>query len=105
MASFETALKAPSSVRAKVADYAGFSAAEESRKLNQQVKGIVRSSQFRRDIADYITTLQTNPHDIRSLEDIINFTKTFPAESYPEHDIAKFLWTRAEEIDVDSNKH
>jgi amidase len=88
-----------------VVDSADFPAAEEFKKLNQQVKGIVRSSEFRRDIVDYLTTLETNPNDIHSVEDIINFTKTFPAESYPEHDIGKFLWTRAEGIDVKSDKY
>lgn len=105
MDSFESALKILSSAGANVIDSADFPAAEEFRKLNQQVKGIVRSSEFRRDIVDYITTLETNPNDIHSVEDIINFTKTFPAESYPEHDIGKFLWTQAEGIDVDSNKY
>ena len=38
-------------------------------------------------------------------EDIIEFTKTFPEEEYPEHDIGKFLWTLAEDIDVNSEKY
>jgi amidase len=105
MDSFESALKTLSSAGANVVDSSDFPAAEEFKKLNQQVKGIVRSSEFRRDIVDYLTTLETNPNDIRSVEDIINFTKAFPAESYPEHDIGKFLWTQAEGIDVDSDKY
>lgn len=72
-------------------DGADFPAVEEFKKLNQQVKGIVRSSEFGRGIADYFTTLETNPNDIPTVEDMVNFTKTFPAESYPEHDIGKFL--------------
>jgi amidase len=48
--------------------------------------------------------LETNPNEIHSAEDIINFTKAFPAEDYPERDIGKFLWTQAEGTDVDSDK-
>jgi len=105
MASFESALKTLSSAGATVVDNANFAAAEEFKKLNQQVKGIVRSSEFKRDIVKYLQILETNPNEIRSAEDIINFTKTFPAEDYPERDIGKFLWTQAEGIDVDSDKY
>lgn len=86
-------------------DSADFPAVDEFKKLNQQIKGIVRSSEFKRDIIDYLATLETNPNDILSVEDIINFTKTSPAEDYAEHDIGKFLWTQAEGIDVNSEKY
>ena len=86
-------------------DCADFPAADEFKKLNQQIKGIVRSSEFRRDIVNYLTTLQTNTNDIQSVEDIINFTKNNPAESYAEHDIGKFMRTQAEGIDVNSDKY
>lgn len=105
MASFESALKILSSAGANVVDNANFTAAEEFKKLNQQVKGIVRSSEFKRDIVHYLQTLKTNPNGIRSADDIINFTKTFPAEDYPERDIGKFLWTQAEGIDVASDEY
>ena len=105
MVSFEAALKTLASAGAKVVDNADFPEAEGFKKLNNQVKGIVRSSEFRRDIARYLKTLKTNPHNIQSAEDIIEFTKTFPKEEYPERDIGKFLWTQAEGIDVDSDKY
>ena len=105
MESFDSALKTLRSAGASVVDSADFPAAEEFKRLNQQVKGIVRSSEFRRDIVDYLRTLEKNPNDIHSVEDIINFTKTSPAEGFAYHDIGKFLWTQAEGIDVDSNKY
>ena len=104
-ASFETALETLRSAGATVVDNADFPAADDFKKLNQQVKGIVRSSEFRRDMVQYIQTLETNPNNIHSVEDIIEFTKTFPAEEYPEKDIRKFLWTQAEGIDVVSDKY
>ncbi|TVY82555.1 putative amidase [Lachnellula suecica] len=105
MGSFESALKLLGSAGATVVDNANFTAAEEFKKLNQQVKGIVRSSEFKKDIVAYLQTLETNPNNLRSPEDIIEFTKTFPGEHYPERDIGKFLWTQAEGIDVDSDKY
>jgi amidase len=105
MISFEAALKTLASAGARVVDNADFPEAEGFKKLNDQVRGIVRSSEFRRDIVRYLRTLKTNPHNIQSAEDIIEFTKTFPEEEYPERDIGKFLWTQAEGIDVDSDKY
>jgi len=105
MTSFEGSLEIFRSAGANVVDPANFSAAEEFKKLNQQVKGIVRSSEFKRDIVQYLQTLETNPNGIHSAEDIIEFTKTKPEEQYPERDIGKFLWTQAEGIDVDSEKY
>ncbi len=105
MVSFEAALKTLASAGAKVVDNVDFPEAEGFKKLNDQVRGIVRSSEFRRDIARYLQALKTNPNNIQSAEDIIEFTKSFPKEEYPERDIGKFLWTQAEGIDVDSDKY
>lgn len=105
MVSFEAALSLQQSAGAKVVDNANFSEAEGFKHLNQEVKGIVRSSEFKRDIAHYLQTLATNPNGLQSVEDIIKFTKATPSEQYPERDIGKFLWTQAEGIDVHSEKY
>ena len=105
MSSFESSLKILSFAGAKVVDNANFTAVEESKKLNQQIKGIVRSSESNRDIVLYLNSLDTNRNEIHSVEDIINFTKTSPAGEYPERDIGKFMWTQAEGINVDSDKY
>lgn len=105
MASFDSALKILSSAGAQVIENANFTAADEFRKLNQQVKGVVRSSEFKRDIVQYLQTLQSNPNDLHSPEDIIEFTKKLSEEEYPDRDIGKFLWTQEEGIDVGSDKY
>jgi amidase len=104
-ASFEAALQTLSSAGATVVDGADFPQVDEFKKLNAQVMGIVRSSEFKRDIVGYIQTLETNPNNIQSVEDIIDFTKSCPVEEYPDRDIGKFLWTQAEGIDVDGDKY
>ena len=86
MDSFESALRTLRSAGANVVDNAHFPPADDFKSFNQKVKGIVRSSEFRRDIVDYLTTLETSPNHIHSVEDIINFSKTSPAEDYTEHD-------------------
>lgn len=102
---FELAIGKIKSAGATVIDGADFAAAEDFKKLNDQVKGIVRSSEFKRDIKSYLETLTSNPNNIKTAEDIIEYTKNEPKEDYPAHDIGKFLWTQAEGIDVDSDKY
>ncbi|KAI1418796.1 NB-ARC and TPR domain protein [Xylaria sp. FL1777] len=53
----------------------------------------------------YLSTVENNPHNIQSAEDIIEFTKTHKEEEYPSRDIGKFLWTQAEGVDVESEKY
>ncbi|OTA87936.1 hypothetical protein M434DRAFT_399238 [Hypoxylon sp. CO27-5] len=105
MSSFESALRTLGKAGANIIDNANFLAAREFKKLNNQVKGIVRSSEFKRDIAHYLDLLETNPNGIHSAEDIIDFTKSCPMEEYPDRDIGKFLWTKAEGIDVESDEY
>ncbi|KAK0617015.1 amidase signature domain-containing protein [Immersiella caudata] len=71
----------------------------------KQVRGIVRSSEFKRDIFRYLQTLETNPNNIHTAEDIIEFSRRFLSEEFPDRDIGKFLWTQDEGIDVDSDKY
>jgi amidase len=105
MVSFDSALTVLAAAGAKIVDNANFLEADEFKKLNQQVKGIVRSSEFRQDIVRYLETLATNPNNIKSAEDIIEFTKAFPPEQYPDKDIGKFLWTQVEGIDVNGERY
>jgi amidase len=88
-----------------VVDSADFPGADRLKKLTLQVRGIVRSSESKRNSVRYLQTLDTNPNNIQSAEDIIEFTKTFSAEEYPDRDIGKFLWTQGEGVDVDSDKY
>jgi amidase len=105
MVSFESAAETLRRAGAKVVDSADFPEADGFKKLNQQVRGIVRSSEFKRDIIRYLRALDTNPNDIQPAEDIIEFTKTSSAEEYRDRDIGKFLWTQAEDVDVDNDNY
>jgi amidase len=103
--SFDAALKMLSSAGAKIVDPADFPDVEGFKKLNNEVKGVVRSSEFKRDIVSYIQTLDSNPNNIHTVEDLIEFTKTDPREEFPDRDVGKFQWTQAEGVDVESEKY
>ena len=67
----------------------------------------MRSSEFRRDVVAYLTTLETNPNHIHPVEDILSFPRTILSEDDIEHGsttLKKILWTRAEGIDGHSIK-
>jgi amidase len=102
MVSFEAALEILRAADASVIYNADFPEAEGFKRLNQQVKGTARASKFHRDMVRYLDTVKENPNKIRSVEDIIEFTKSNLAEKYSEKDIGKFMWTQAECIDVNS---
>lgn len=79
MVSFESAIETLRRAGAKVVDSADFPKADGFKELKQEVLGTVCSSEFKRDIGRYLQTLDTNPNNIQSVDDIIAFTKTFPA--------------------------
>lgn len=105
MISFASAMKLLTSAGGKVIDDANFPAVEEFIKLSSEDRGFVRTADFKRDIAGYLATLETNPNNLHSLEDIIAFTKSSPSECYPERDIGNFLLARAEKFDVTSDEY
>jgi len=75
-------MKFLASAEAKVVDNANLLDVEGFLKLSSDGRVFVRTADFKRDIVAYIETLQTNPNNFHSLEDIVNFTKDFPAKGY-----------------------
>lgn len=53
----------------------------------------------------YLSSLKSNPNDLSSVADIIEFTKTCPEECYPDRDIDRFLLTEADGAEMDSEKY
>ncbi|KAK0736499.1 hypothetical protein B0T21DRAFT_288605, partial [Apiosordaria backusii] len=50
----------------------------------------LKQADFPSSIAAYLETLTTNPRGIRTLEDLIDHTKTEPDEDYPNHNLERF---------------
>ncbi|KAJ5515970.1 glutamyl-tRNA amidotransferase subunit A [Penicillium freii] len=102
---FENAVATFRGLGANVLDETNFPSVEEFRKLDKATKNFVITAEFKSDLQSYLASLRNNPHDIYSVADIIQFTKTFPGELYPDRDIEKFLWTEAAGTDMESEKY
>ncbi|OQD62184.1 hypothetical protein PENPOL_c004G05322 [Penicillium polonicum] len=102
---FENAVVTLRGLGANVLDETNFPSVEEFRKLDKATKNFVITAEFKSDLQSYLASLQNNPHNLCSVADIIQFTKTFPGELYPDRDIEKFLWTEAAGTDIESEKY
>ncbi|CAO2647575.1 Nn.00g084970.m01.CDS01 [Neocucurbitaria sp. VM-36] len=58
--------------------------------LNSTAEGTILEVDFKPNLAAYLSELTYNPQGVETLEDVTNFTKTFPLEEYPSRDTASF---------------
>ncbi|KAJ5113778.1 glutamyl-tRNA amidotransferase subunit A [Penicillium angulare] len=105
LAAFENAVVTLRGLGGRVLDDTNFPSAEEYRKLDKSTKNFVITTEFKADLRSYLASLQNNPHNLSSVAEVLEFTKAFPGECYPDRDIEKFLWTEADGTDVDSEKY
>ena len=61
--------------------------------LNSNNETIVLDTEFITGLANYLSMLTYNPTGVMNLEDVRNFTQTFPAEQYPFRDTG--VWDSA----------
>ncbi|KAF3764348.1 amidase signature enzyme [Cryphonectria parasitica EP155] len=57
---------------------------------------VVLEADFNTDLAKYLSELVENPHNIKTVSDLQNFTQGFPLEDWPERDT--LVWTSAIEL-------
>lgn len=105
MEAFEKALEILAGAGAQIIDNTNFDSVVEFKKLDKPAKNFCITSEFKSDPNKYFESLQTNPHGILTVDDLIAFTKTFPQEEYPDRDIEKFLWTETEGADIADPKY
>ena len=55
---------------------------------------------FVSDLATYLSQLTTNPNGVTNLEEVLNFTKSFPPEEYPRRGAA--VWEAALALGFDN---
>ncbi|CAI6335666.1 unnamed protein product [Periconia digitata] len=65
-----------------------FEGAEAYDALSTEEGQIVLDTDMKIALNTYLETLQTNPNNIRTLDDIIAFTKAHPEEEYPARNVA-----------------
>jgi amidase len=106
LAAFETALKTLGEAGADIVEDANFESADEWMKLDKSTRrSFCITAEFKSDLANYLSGLKDNPNNIHTLEELINFTKSFPEEEYPARDIDIFLAAQANDTGVSGAKY
>ncbi|KAK4696170.1 amidase, partial [Lecanoromycetidae sp. Uapishka_2] len=89
----ESAIKVMAKAGANIIDNANLSSVAEWDAWNAKGRNIQSEVHFREAIEKHCKTLVENPNNIRTLEDIIKFTKRHPEEDYPSRNTE--LWLRS----------
>jgi amidase len=97
---FEETLSLLQETGAKVVRNISIAGAKEYEDLPQASKQIILDTDLKLSVDYYLSTLQSNPHKLKRLEDVIEVTKRIEAEEYPERDIGGF--ERAAKTDPDN---
>lgn len=74
---------------AKVLDNANYSSYDLINRATAP-QTYVGPAEYKKDIADYFSGLETNPFNLKSVEDMISCTKSIPEEDYPSRDVSYF---------------
>ncbi|KAJ4339819.1 hypothetical protein N0V87_003019 [Didymella glomerata] len=85
---FDTAVAILEEAGAIIVDNTNYTAYAQY--LNSTAEDIVLGADFGPNLAAYLAQLTYNPNDVTDLEEVRNFTQTFPAEEYPSRDTAVF---------------
>lgn len=97
LTTFEKALQKLSEMEATVVDNVQFRSQDEWNSLSSPMRGIPGSgpleAEFKASLARWCSMLTANPHDIRSLDDLIDFTCRTHAvqEEYPKRDVGRLV--------------
>lgn len=102
LSSFNDALDVLSQAGATIVDNITYSAWDEYITDGGRSETKLLAADFVANLASYLSQLVRNPQNMTSLEDIRNFTQSYPAEQYPSRDTASFDYSL--ELNV-SNTH
>lgn len=91
VSAFEATISEIEAAGATIVEDANFTAYEEF--TNSDTYGEMTALDFISNIANYLSSLKTNPNKLYSLNDIRNFTQHEPLEDYPDRDT--HLWDLA----------
>lgn len=99
---FTEALKVLTQAGAKIVEDTNFLAAEEYRNLSDDKKLAVVHADMKISLAKYFDSLESNPNNLHSLQDLIDYTKMREEEDYPTRNVA--LFENALIVDPDSQE-
>ncbi|RMZ68700.1 glutamyl-trna amidotransferase subunit a [Pyrenophora seminiperda CCB06] len=87
-AAFEAALDVIRSAGATIVENTNYTALTQYFQSNAET--VVLNGDFVPNLAHYLSQLTYNPNNVTTLQDVRNFTQSFPAEDYPDRDTAEF---------------
>ena len=91
LAAFDKAIEIFATAGATIVENANYACMEEWEAWPYADQMSVLEADFQGTIAKFCSALVTNPNDIRTLDDMIAFTKSHPEENYPSRDIGRWL--------------
>ncbi|KAL8732124.1 MAG: hypothetical protein Q9181_004051 [Wetmoreana brouardii] len=101
LAAFESAVQTIRRAGATVVDNVNITSYALDQYLNGNASLIVLEADFLSDLAtNYLSKLATNPQNVHNLEDVSNFTHSFPPEDYPDRDTG--VWDEALALGFDN---
>lgn len=101
---FEDAIVLIQKLGATVVDSVDFEGFEEC--LTSKSPAVVKGTDFKIELAQYLSRLVENPNNIRTLEDVIQWTQNDPREQYPSRGTTGFedAWGSLEDRESDEFK-
>lgn len=87
-AAFEAALDVLRSAGATIVEGTNYTAWDQY--IQSNAENVILSGDFAPNLASYLEQLSYNPNKVNTLEEVRQFTRTFPAEDYPDRDTAEF---------------
>lgn len=100
---FTKALETLRLAGAHIVEDANLLAAEEYEALPDSDKSVVMHADFKLSLANYLKSLVTNPNNLHTLQDLIDYTKTHDEEEYPARNVSQF--ESAQTIDMESQEY
>ena len=97
VSAFNDALDVLRSAGATIVDYTNFTGYDALNKGNYST--IVLEVDFVSDLPKYLSELSYNPNQVHDLQDVRNFTHSFPLEDWPERDT--LVWDAGLELGYD----
>lgn len=83
---FERSLDVLRGAGATIIEDTNFTAANEY--MNSTATSTVVFADWKTNLPTYLASLTSNPHKIKTLEDVCNFIIAYPLEDFPERDVA-----------------
>lgn len=83
---FERSLDGLRGAGATIIEDTNFTAANEY--MNSTATSTVVFADWKTNLPTYLASLTSNPHNIKTLEDVCNFIIAYPLEDFPERDVA-----------------